>query len=62
MRIIKADIVAHFSEKGSRHSLYSIDFQPNGYRLATGGGGKPILFIQLFISYQSHSLLDQIVP
>ena len=38
MRVIRAEIVAHASEKGSRHSIYSIDCQPTGNRLATGGG------------------------
>ncbi len=40
MRIIKADIVSHLSEKSSKHSIYSLDFQPNGYHLATAGGGS----------------------
>jgi hypothetical protein len=40
MRIIKADVVGHIDEKGIRHAVYSLDFQPGGRRLATGGGGK----------------------
>lgn len=39
MKIIKPDIVGHLGSKNIRHSIYSVDFQPNGNRLATGGGG-----------------------
>ncbi len=41
MRIIKSEIIGHFSsdKKLQRNAIYSIDFQPGGNRLATGGGG-----------------------
>ncbi len=39
MRIIQPDYVGHFGSKGTRHSIYSLDFQPLGNRLATGAGG-----------------------
>ena len=37
MRLIKAESIGHFDAKKTRHAIYSIDFQPNGNRLATGG-------------------------
>jgi hypothetical protein len=57
MRIIKADIVGHFEKSSNpqsekqqiRHSIYSIDFQPNSYRLATGGGGSGLLNIKYYL-------------
>jgi hypothetical protein len=44
MKIIKPDIVGHLGSKSIRHSIYSVDFQPNGNRLATGGGGTTYIF------------------
>jgi hypothetical protein len=43
MRIIQSDVIGHFAKKGKRHSVYSVDFQPNGNRVATAGAGKLIL-------------------
>jgi protein HIRA/HIR1 len=39
LRVIKAEALGHFSvdAKNKRHAIYSIDFQPGGPRLATGG-------------------------
>ena len=39
MKVIKPDGCCHLGAKGVRYAIYSIDFQPNGNRLATGGGG-----------------------
>ena len=39
MKLIKPEAVGHFGGKNTRHAVYAIDFQPNGNRLATGGGG-----------------------
>lgn len=41
VKLIKVDAVGHFDtqkKNSSRHAIYSIDFQPNGGRLATAGG------------------------
>jgi hypothetical protein len=40
MRIIKPDIFGHLDSKNNRHAIYSLDFQPLGIRLASGGGGR----------------------
>jgi len=40
MKIIQPDCIGHFDSQGERHSIYSIDFQPNNKRVATAGGGK----------------------
>lgn len=39
-RIIKNNLISHCDQKGNQLAIYSIDFQYNGNRLATGGGGK----------------------
>jgi hypothetical protein len=44
MNIIKSEIVGHFGAKDSRISIYSIDCQPFGSRLATGGGGTLVFW------------------
>jgi WD40 repeat protein len=39
VRLLKPEFIGHFDpKKKTRHAIYSIDFQPNGGRLATGGG------------------------
>jgi hypothetical protein len=57
MRIIQSDLIGHFATSkgnngahhtGKRHCIYSLDFQPNGYRLATGGAGTRNEY-QLFV-------------
>lgn len=40
MRIIHPACIGHLETKGSRHAIYSLDFQPEGHRLATAGGGR----------------------
>jgi hypothetical protein len=40
MRIIQAEVIGHYESKGKRLAIYSLDFQPNSFRLATAGGGK----------------------
>ena len=39
MRIVKAEAIGHFDRdtKQKRHAIYTLDFQPGGNRLATGG-------------------------
>lgn len=39
LRIVKNNLVSHCDQRGNQHSIYSIDFQSNGNRLASGGGG-----------------------
>ena len=40
IQLIKPDVVRHSDGKGHRNALYTLDFQHNGNRLATGGGGN----------------------
>ena len=41
VRVTKPLVVGHFDKK-TRHAIYSVDIQPGGTRLATGGGGELI--------------------
>ena len=43
VRLSRVDSVGHFdAKKTTRHSIYSIDFQPFGGRLATAGGDSTV--------------------
>lgn len=53
MKFIKPEAVGHFGSKNTRHSIYSIDFQPKDNRLATGGGGF-MMTILLIYSEEYH--------
>lgn len=60
LKIIKNDVISHSDNKRDQVSIYSIDFQKNGNRLATGGGGKlfSLFYILFFLFY---SILFSIV-
>lgn len=53
LKIIKNNVISHSDNKRDQVSIYSIDFQKNGNRLATGGGGKlfSFLFFCLYLIY-----------
>lgn len=47
IRVVDAQIVLHGDHPDKRNTIYSLDFQPNGTRLATAGGGTIFLFISI---------------
>ena len=56
VKLIKPDVVSHCDSKKYRCVIYSIDFQPNSFRIATAGGGMfkvltGCLIVSLFICY-----------
>ncbi len=42
MQFIKPSIVGHFDDRGKRHAIYTLDFQPGGHRLATGASDSTV--------------------
>jgi hypothetical protein len=50
IQLVRNSHVSHCDQKGHNHSIYSLDFQFGGSRLATGGGGLTLLlsFINRF--------------
>jgi protein HIRA/HIR1 len=42
MKLIKPSALGHFDERKKRHAIYSIDFQPNAGRLATGASDNSV--------------------
>jgi protein HIRA/HIR1 len=42
MRLIKPSVLGHLDERGKRHAIYSVDFQPNGTRLASGASDATV--------------------
>jgi len=42
IQLIKPDVIRHSDGKGHRNALYTLDFQHNGNRLATGGGDATV--------------------
>jgi hypothetical protein len=51
IEVVKNSRVSHCDQKGHHHSIYSLDFQYGGSRLATGGGGtqKSLQFFKILI-------------
>ena len=42
MKLIKPSSLGHFDERQKRHAIYSLDFQPNAGRLATGASDNTV--------------------
>jgi protein HIRA/HIR1 len=64
VRLSRVDSVGHFdAKKTTRHSIYSIDFQPNGGRLATAGGDCTVKLwnTEYLLSDQSQSMSDSLL-
>jgi protein HIRA/HIR1 len=64
VRLSRIDSVGHFdAKKTTRHSIYSIDFQPNGGRLATAGGDCTVKLwnTEYLLSDQSQSMSDSLL-
>jgi protein HIRA/HIR1 len=64
VRLSRVDAVGHFdAKKTTRHSIYSIDFQPNGGRLATAGGDCTVKLwnTEYLLSDQSQSMSDSLL-
>ena len=64
VRLSRVDSVGHFdAKKTTRHSIYSIDFQPFGGRLATAGGDSTVKLwnTEYLLSDQSQSMSDSLL-
>lgn len=51
IQVVQNNHIVHRDQKGHHHSIYSLDFQSGGSRLATGGGGKERIYYQIIVSY-----------
>ena len=57
MHLIKPSAIGHLDERGKRHAIYSLDFQPGGPRLATGASDSAVKIwnMETFLSAASNA-------